>query len=57
MIEIAISLAVIGLRWSPSSASAHRAGRPEAEKEETIINQDASIWVETLRNGVQARTT
>jgi hypothetical protein len=54
MIEIAISLAVIGFALVaiigilPTGLDVQK-----QNKEETIINQDAAIWVEDIRNGVQ----
>ena len=54
MIEIAISLAVIGFALVaiigilPTGLDVQK-----QNKEETIINQDASIWMEAIRNGVQ----
>src|SRR5512136_2753433 len=54
MIEIAISLAVIGVALVaiigilPSGMQVQKENR-----EETIINQDASLWVEAIRDGAQ----
>jgi len=54
MIEIAISLAIIGFAMVaiigilPTGMSAQRENR-----EETIINQDASIFLEAIRNGAR----
>src|SRR6266542_5658651 len=54
MIEIAISLAVIGFALVaiigilPTGLDVQKQNR-----EETIINQDASLWMEAIRNGAQ----
>src|SRR3954462_8763358 len=54
MIEIAISLAVIGFALIaiigilPTGLDVQRKNR-----EETIINQEAAMWIEAIRNGAQ----
>ena len=54
MIEIALSLAVIGFALVaiigilPSGMNVQKENR-----QETIICQDASIWMESIRNGAQ----
>jgi type II secretory pathway pseudopilin PulG len=54
MIEIAISLAIIGFALVaiigilPAGMSAQKENR-----QETIINQDATIWIDTIRSGAR----